>query len=267
MKIISLKGGLGNQIYEYCRYRFLKETTSESIHLYYDSRRLKQHEGTLLCDCFDIALPRNSIIIDIAVAGLKALRAINLFPRLYDDTRDDCVLIDDYCQDRRFIGKSRQWLHFREFHLSEKSQQVLSMIEAEDYPVAIHVRRGDYLIKQNLNDFGLCSTEYYRGAISHILSKHPSARFFLFSDDMTWVKENLPVENGVYVEKENGEADHIDLFLMTRCRGHIIANSTFSFWGAMLADDKDATNIYPRRWFANTEWTVPDIFPDDWISL
>ena len=68
MKIISLKGGLGNQIFEYCRYRFLKETTSESIHLYYDSRRLKQHEGTLLCDCFDIALPKNSIIIDIAVA-------------------------------------------------------------------------------------------------------------------------------------------------------------------------------------------------------
>ena len=84
---------------------------------------------------------------------------------------------------------------------------------------------------------------------------------------MTWVKENLPVENGVFVEKENGEADHIDLFLMTRCRGHIIANSTFSFWGAMLADDKDATNIYPRRWFANTAWTIPYIFPDDWISL
>ena len=69
------------------------------------------------------------------------------------------------------------------------------------------------------------------------------------------------------MEKDTGEPDYIDLFLMTRCQGHIIANSTFSYWGAMLANDEDATNIYPHRWFANTEWTVPDIFPENWISL
>ena len=267
MKIISLKGGLGNQIFEYCRYRYLKENTDESIYLYYDSRRLKQHGGTLLDECFDITLPKHTIGIDLCVAMLKLLRQMRLFPRLYDDTRNDCVLIDDYCQDRRFIDKASAWLRFRDFHLHEKSQQVLAMIEAEPYPVAIHVRRGDYLIEQNLSDFGLCSADYYRSAIDHILEKHPSARFFMFSDDMAWVRQNLPVENAVYVEKDSGEPDYIDLFLMTRCQGHIIANSTFSYWGAMLANDEDATNIYPRRWFANTEWTVPDIFPDGWICL
>lgn len=267
MKIICLKGGLGNQIFEYCRYRFLKETSTESVSIYYDSRRLKQHGGTMLSECFDITLPKNSIRIDITVAALKMLRTINLFPRLYDDTRDDCVLIDDYCQDRRFIASARRWLPFRKFHLSEKTARLLDIIEAEDYPVAVHVRRGDYLIRQNLGDFGLCTTEYYHSAVSHILGKHPSARFFLFSDDMAWVKENLHVENAVCVEKEEDGHDYTDLFLMTRCSGHVIANSTFSFWGAMLANDEDATNIYPRRWFANKAWTVPDIFPDDWIAL
>ena len=267
MKIVSLKGGLGNQIFEYCRYRFLKETTDESIYLYYDSRKLKQHGGTLLNDCFDITLPKNSIGIDIAVFFLKILRSLHILPRLYDDTRDDCVLIDDYCQQRRFVGSASMWLPFREFHLSEKTAQLLSIIDGEDYPVAVHVRRGDYLLGQNLCDFGLCSTEYYLEAMEQMRSKHPSARFFLFSDDMKWVKENLNIDNCVYVEKENGEPDHIDLFLMTRCRGHIIANSTFSYWGAMLATDDNATNIYPRQWFANPTWTVPDIFPDDWITL
>lgn len=267
MKIICLKGGLGNQIFEYCRFRFLKETSGESISIHYDSRRLKQHGGTLLDRCFDISLPKRSVTIDIAVVFLKMLRSVHVMPRLYDDSRDDCVLIDDYCQNRRFITSARKWLPFREFHLSEKTAQLLSIIDGEDYPVAVHVRRGDYLIEQNLDDFGLCTTYYYHSAINQILEKHPSARFFLFSDDMTWVKNNLHVENAVCVEREHGEPDYIDLFLMTRCRGHIIANSTFSFWGAMLANDERATNIYPRRWFANPTWTVPDIFPDDWIAL
>lgn len=267
MKIISLKGGLGNQIFEYCRYRYLKETTNESVFLYYDSRRLKQHAGTLISDCFNISLPKSSICTDVAVAVLKILRSMRLFPTLYDDTRDDCVLIDDYCQDRRFIGNARQWLPFRDFRLHERSRQVMAMIDAEEYPVAVHVRRGDYLIKQNLSDFGLCSESYYHSATDHIISKHPSARFFLFSDDMQWVKENLRIGNAVYVEKAAEEPDFIDLFLMTRCRGHIIANSTFSFWGAMLADNNDAINIYPRQWFANPAWTVPDIFPSNWLSL
>lgn len=267
MKIICLKGGLGNQIFEYCRFRFLKETSGESISIHYDSRRLKQHGGTLLDRCFDISLPKRSVTIDIAVVFLKMLRSVHVMPRLYDDSRDDCVLIDDYCQNRRFIASARKWLPFHEFRLSEKTAQLLSIIDGEDYPVAVHVRRGDYLIEQNLDDFGLCTTDYYHSAINQILEKHPSARFFLFSDDMTWVKENLHVENAVCVEREQGEPDYIDLFLMTRCRGHIIANSTFSYWGAMLANDEGATNIYPRRWFANPTWTVPDIFPDDWIAL
>lgn len=266
MKIICLKGGLGNQLFEYCRYCQLVEEGSERLFLYRDNRRLKQHGGVLLPDCFDISLPPSPWWVPLVVGGVKLLRRMGLCARLYDEERADCLLVDDYCQDKRFIFDVVRYANFRSFRLSEESARIESMMAEEAYPVAVHVRRGDYLHQANLASFGLCPLSYYRQALRYLLDRHPEARFFFFSDDMDWVVGNLQAENAVYVRLEKDVPDYIDLYLMTRCRGHIIANSTFSFWGARLSP-LQGINIYPRRWYSHPQWTAPDIFPDDWVGI
>lgn len=263
MKIICLKGGLGNQLFEYCRYCQTKERERTYLHL--DRRRLKQHAGALISDCFEVTLPHTPIWVDAAVWGMKLLRRIGICKRLYDDERPDCLLIDDYCQHRDYITRAKEVLHFRPLDLPEGHKQLLQLIRQEAYPVAVHIRRGDYLHKSNLSNFGLCEVTYYHRAMEYIRQQHPAARFFFFSDDISWVKTHLHTEGAVYAEPLCG-MDYADLYLMTECHGHIIANSTFSFWGAKLSTHP-GIHIYPLRWYQNPTWTIPDIFPADWKGM
>ncbi len=266
MKIVCLKGGLGNQMFEYCRYRMLLDKHEEKVYLYRDPRRLRDHGRLSLEQAFMVILPKTPLFVHLTVAMLKLLRSLHLFPRLYDDLRDDCVLIDDYCQNLNFITHARSLLQFREHAFSEETRKLMSRMEDEPYAVAVHVRRGDYLHPDNLPHFGVCSEQYYEEALSLVREKHPEATFYFFSDDMDWVREHLLVEGATYVEQP-GSPDYEDLWLMTRCKGHVIANSTFSFWGAYLSVAADGMTVYPNRWFRDEQWTKPPIFPSDWYSI
>ena len=221
----------------------------------------------MISQCFDISMPPKLLWVDFMTLAIKLLKRVNLWSSLYDDTSNHCVLIDSYSQDKRYINKSHQLLRFKDLQLAERSRQNLSLIKTARYPVAIHIRRGDYLQADNLSNIGICDTAYYQKAIDTVLKRYPEAQFFFFSDDMEWVRDNIAVKNAIYIEKEKSEHDYIDLYLMTQCKAHIIANSTFSFWGSMLADNAHHLCIYPKQWFANPEWTVPDIFPSHWIAL
>ena len=265
MKIVCLKGGLGNQMFEYCRFRDLMESGHDEVYLFYDHRRLKQHNGLRLSDCFELELPSCPWGVKLVVWGLKICRAVGVLKRLYDDEKPEAVLIDDYSQHRRFIPNARRYFFFRQF-LAELQSGFVQMIRAVDYPVSVHVRRGDYLHPSN-SSFGLCGVDYFQQAIAYVRKKRPDARFFFFSDDMEWVRENLWMEDAVYVEHTELLPDYVDLYLMTLCRGHIISNSTFSFWGAYLAVDGNGMKIYPRRWFRDPTWTSSPIFSEEWVGL
>ena len=115
MKIVCLKGGLGNQMFEYCRFRDLMESGNDKVYLFYDRRRLKQHNGLRLSDCFELELPSCSWGIKLVVWGLKICRAVGVLKRLYDDEKPEAVLIDDYSQHRRFIPNARRYFFFRQF--------------------------------------------------------------------------------------------------------------------------------------------------------
>ena len=261
MKIVCIKGGLGNQLFEYCRYRELKRQARERVMLFYDARRTKQHGGVALAEAFELSLPASNVWVALLVWALKLLRAARLCKRLYDDERDDCVLIDDYSQHRRFIVHAASYLHFR----VPAGQTFGALIQKHTYPVSIHVRRGDYLHPANLQNFGVCSANYFLSAAKWIKERQPQASFFVFSDDMAWAKKHLAVLDCVFVEHAEPQPDYTDLYLMTCCKGHIIANSTFSFWGAYLSSHPEGITVYPHEWFANPAWTMPDIFPEHWV--
>ncbi len=115
MKIICIKGGLGNQLFEYCRYLTLaNEKSNGSVRLFYDWRRLKDHGGVQLADCFDITLPPQHLSTMLIVGILKACRTVGILRKWHNDEDERSILIDDYSQDKRFIGNASQWFRFNE---------------------------------------------------------------------------------------------------------------------------------------------------------
>lgn len=134
--------------------------------------------------------------------------------------------------------------------------------------VLVHVRRGDYVsLRAAASTHGTCSSEYYRVAFERIAARVRSPIPFVFSDDPAWAKENVifPAPT-VYVDHNPPDAAAQDLRLMASCRHAIVANSSFSWWGAWLGRTEGKVVVAPRRWFANGTPT-PDLFPDDWILL
>ncbi len=134
--------------------------------------------------------------------------------------------------------------------------------------VSLHVRRGDYASNPKTTaTHGLCSLDYYRGAIQHIRERLGQPKLFIFSDDIDWVKNNFDTSlHCVYVHNNTGAASYNDMRLMSICRNHIIANSSFSWWGAWLNPRPNKIVIAPRKWFSNNNNTK-DLFPNSWISL
>ena len=263
MKIVCIKGGLGNQLFEYCRYHGLIRHNSRGVYLHYDRRRTKQHGGVWLDKAFQITLPNEPLRVKLLVMVLKTLRRLHLFKRLYREEDPRAVLIDDYSQHKQYITNAAEILNFRPFEQLDYAEE----IQTTPFAVSVHVRRGDYLLPANKSNFGVCSVHYYLSAAVAVREHHPESCFFVFSDDMEWAKENLSLPNCVFVEHAQAQPDHADLYLMSLCKGHIIANSTFSFWGAYLSEGSSAIAIYPKQWFVEPTWNVPDIFPEHWIAL
>ena len=133
--------------------------------------------------------------------------------------------------------------------------------------VSVHVRRGDYASKPQLeNLLGLLPPEYYQRAGQTIAAARPSAEFFVFSDDPEWARRNLRFERPVHFVAHNGpEAPHEDLRLMSLCRHHIVANSSLSWWGAWLCAIAEKIVVAPQPWFQRLP--MPDLVPQGWLRL
>jgi hypothetical protein len=135
--------------------------------------------------------------------------------------------------------------------------------------VSLHVRRGDYVQNANvLSVHALCSIEYYRMAIRQIAERVQQPVFFIFSDDIAWVKDNLKIDFPCrFVDHNHGTESFNDMRLMSLCRHHIIANSSFSWWGAWLAQGGDQNVFYPKNWFNNPSYDISDLVPESWIPI
>lgn len=151
--------------------------------------------------------------------------------------------------------------------MSAQNMEVAASI-SQCNAVSLHVRRGDYAYNQKTNSIhGLCPLDYYRSAVSYMNERLPFPSFFIFSDDMPWVKKNLKIDFPcTYVDHNKTVESHNDMRLMSLCKHHIIANSSFSWWGAWLNARTDKVVIAPQRWFVNGGCTA-DLIPDEWISL
>ena len=135
--------------------------------------------------------------------------------------------------------------------------------------VSLHVRRGDYAADPVVMAMhGVCSLDYYARAVEYVLERVSKPVFFLFSDDPDWVRDHLKVRGSMRVVDQNGpDSGSEDLRLMVQCKHHIIANSTFSWWGAWLNANPDKLVIAPKRWFADGSLNTSDLLPTNWVKM
>jgi hypothetical protein len=135
--------------------------------------------------------------------------------------------------------------------------------------VSLHVRRGDFVANKIVAErFGLCSLDYYQRAVDYVVQRVKSPHFFIFSDDLQWARDNLKTGFATeYVTHNLGQQDHEDLRLMAACKHNIIANSTFSWWGAWLNPNVDKIVIAPTPAFDKLGTRDDDLYPPSWVRL
>ncbi|HXC04906.1 MAG TPA: alpha-1,2-fucosyltransferase [Bacteroidia bacterium] len=135
--------------------------------------------------------------------------------------------------------------------------------------VAIHVRRKDYMKTPEILAFhGVLPASYYQEAVRIMEEKHKNIRLFIFSDDAEWTQQNLKFDLPVsYINHNTGNNSYLDLWLMSRCKHQVTANSSFSWWAAWLNPNPQKTVIAPRQWFAGAEPDTTDLVPSTWIRI
>ena len=149
----------------------------------------------------------------------------------------------------------------------DDNRRMLDEIKSSE-AICVHVRRGDYVsIPETNRRHGLCTLDYYNRSLKYISERTANPVVFIFSDDPDWVKENLrPAQKTFYVTHNFGRQNYQDLRLMSACRHFIIANSTFSWWGAWLSDHPEKIVIAPQSWTADSS-RMDDPIPERWIRL
>lgn len=158
--------------------------------------------------------------------------------------------------------KIRSTFRFDEGKASENTLRVLEQMSGIEDTCSIHVRRGDYL---NSSLWLGCATEnYYQAAIKK-MRQHGVKNFYLFSNDIKWCRQKFDKEGFHYVAFNKEKDSWQDMFLMSRCKHHICANSTFSWWGAWLGEKEDSIVIVPEKFMSDR--ITKDIYPDRWIKM
>lgn len=135
--------------------------------------------------------------------------------------------------------------------------------------VSIHIRRGDYVLDEKTNKHhGVCNLDYYLDAVDFIVKRVKNPYFYIFSDDPGWVKQNLKINYpNIVVDHNFRKKDYEDIRLMSNCKHNIIANSSFSWWGAWLNNNKKKIVVAPKRWFNDRLISTGYLISKSWTKL
>ena len=135
--------------------------------------------------------------------------------------------------------------------------------------VSVHFRRGDYLEDEKINSIhGILNNSYYYSSIEFISTLISEPHLFFFSDDIEWVKKNINCTHTcTFINNDCLDKDSKELWLMSQCKHNIIANSSFSWWGAWLNKNRDKVVIAPKKWFINPKMNTDNIVPESWVRL
>jgi hypothetical protein len=283
MIISRLFGGAGNQLFQYAAGRALADRLGTELAF---DRRYMIRWGDDRAECFPHyrnarfveadRLPPSKMDGPVRYALWRYLRrpprlhrerSLGFDPRVFD--LPDGTYLHGYWQSERYFGASaariRQDLQLTT-PLDAANRDMADSIAAAPVAVSVHVRRGDYLAD---GGFAACPPRYYRDAVARLSAEvGRPLTCFVFSNDPGWARDNLELgQEKVVVDINDETAGHFDMHLQALCDHNIVANSTFSWWGAWMNDNPAKIVVAPKHWFAPGKPDNPDICPPDWLRL
>jgi glycosyl transferase family 11 len=273
--VVTLRGGLGNQMFQYAIGRTIAEK---------QSRMLVLDDLALEVDHPERTKRRYELFAFEIQAALTSQTQINrngIRAMIVQDRRgfhEDAIKpnsfphleLHGFWQSENYFAEISGLLrdHFRMRPGPWNASPWQAQIAAAGNPVCIHVRRQDYLYPDTSLQF--VGREYYQNAVAMMKRDIPDCHFFIFSDDLPWCRENLRLDHPhSFVEhgKNHSDLTHVDFKLMTMCRHFIIANSSYSWWPAWLGTDPQKLVIAPMAWFADIPSDSTHIPPNNWLRL
>lgn len=277
--IVKISDGLGNQMFQYAFGLSLEKKCNAKV--YFDT------------SFFDEDKKRN---YELGNFRLKLKNTNNWWLRLCKFLRckkvkeikekKDSIYFEDFYNVKSYnlyIGYFQTYKYFDNYRndilkafelktpLNEENEKMLKKIKSSN-SVSLHVRRTDYLYKEELKIRGVCDLDYYGKAIKYIEKNIKAPHFFVFSDDIAWCLEHLKFQSKyTFVDINDAQSGYFDMFLMKNCKHNIIANSSFSWWGAWLNEHNNKIVIAPKiwmiRWNETEENAGRDLIPSDWIRI
>lgn len=296
MVIVSLIGGLGNQLFQYALGRCISHKHQVSLkvdnswyHNLHQGHPLRSYKLNYFNISADVASPEE--IRNITGKGRKGIpgRWLALIQRYSTYYRRPILLEKSSAYDPT-VFFARKNVYIKGYWHSEKYFRAIGDIIRNEFTlkgtlldfsakvaneirlgnsVSLHVRRGDYVQNpRTRRKYHSCSEDYYLSAINRIYKSVDKPIIYVFSDDFDWVMENMNFPDPVvFVNHLGVEKDYEALYLMSLCKHHIIANSSFSWWGAWLGVDPEKIVIAPRIWFNDPERDTRDLVPDRWLRI
>jgi hypothetical protein len=289
MIIVKMVGGLANKMFQYALYkRFVEDGKDvyvdiESFVPKWDFERIElpQIFSQINFKIADINyIKRLAGEQDLVSKVRRKIKFLNkstylresgfkYHPNLFS-IHGDCYLEGCWQTEKYFIKIREKLLcdfKFKEFD-DERNKQLANSLNQEE-SVAIHVRKGADYNKKDTK--GTCKRTYYQDAVEYIKLNIINPKFYVFTDNKEWVKENIHnIEyNLIDWNPTSGPKNFVDMQLMSKCKHNIIANSSYSWWGAWLNNNPQKIVVGPRQWFNSkvTKYDASDIMPDNWIKL
>ncbi len=293
--VVRQISGLGNQLFQYAAARYYAQRHAATVHIAIDPPENAHSHGyprAFLLPHFATAIPlrpytlRDRLLLNQRptlapiFTPLRRTLGVQLFtepiPQRY--TFLESLPLAPATRTLYLSGYWQSWQLVAAVALQLRSELQLrhpptgqnlatfEAIQAAQTPVSLHIRRGDYTLAAEGNI--ALPLAYYTEAIAHIQQRLPTPRFFVFSDDIPFARANLPPHlHATFVDGNDSSTAHEDLRLMSACRHHIIANSSFSWWGAWLNPSAEKIVVAPRLWLNRPGTNFPGLLPPDWILL
>jgi hypothetical protein len=275
MITVRLWGGIGNQLFQYAFGEYLRMKTKQEVR--YDIASFGNSDK-LRKLALEILNPELPISTDIKFS--RYTRYKNRFYRLLFqlNPKNKFIIEDKFSLEAAYTFKDSKHYYLQGYwqnsicpnellkvdkrffipreNLPPELQNVKKTIVESQHSVALHIRCGDYLRPENINIFGVCDAAYYHKGMDLLTQKQGSVKFFVFSDDLDWVKNNITLpSNAVFIPNFQVNP-YWYIVLMSECKHNIISNSSFSWWGAYLNNHNDKTVICPQKWTLTSEKTI-----------
>lgn len=274
MKIISFSGNLGNQIF-YCAFKDYLKRNNPNAKVY--KYIMIASPPVTVEKYFNLTPPDSnrfvnfiSFVVFYMEIVLNKFLSIKLSKRFVcskGPIYEDAIFFSNYLQDKYFYEKlDSSWLKIKMPDYLTKEYLEFEELIKYNNSICVHIRRGDY-IKPESAYVDLSATDYYQKAIAQAKSIYPKGKIFLFSDDLDFARKHFKGDDYYYVDCNRDANSYLDIKLMSLGKVNIMANSTFSYWGAYIGHENKEV-YYPSAWFRKeTGRIAPDIMLNSWNKI